>query len=290
MYLKLTISERLKDLRTERGLTLAELAAQTGLSSSALRSYEANEDKEISQSALITLAGFYGVSTDYLLGLTETKNHPNTELHELRLSDEMIDLLKSGRINNRLLCEIATHAAFPRFLTDVEIYVDAIADMRINDMNAVLDITRQSILNDRKVSEDDLYARTLEVAQVSEEDYFSHVMQRDLDAITHDIRERHKADSTTADTNSTVADTTAEMVTASHEASEKLERALNFKGTNEEKQVRVYLAQLGIDYDKLTMEELATLTNVLKKSELIKKPPKLPRRRITHTKKRKKGK
>ena len=290
MYLKLTISERLKDLRTERGLTLAELAAQTGLSSSALGSYEANEDKEISQSALITLAGFYGVSTDYLLGLTETKNHPNTELHELRLSDEMIDLLKSGRINNRLLCEIATHAAFPRFLTDVEIYVDAIADMRINDMNAVLDITRQSILNDRKVSEDDLYARTLEVAQVSEEDYFSHVMQRDLDAITHDIRERHKADSTTADTNSTVADTTAEMVTASHEASEKLERALNFKGTNEEKQVRVYLAQLGIDYDKLTMEELATLTNVLKKSELIKKPPKLPRRRITHTKKRKKGK
>ena len=290
MYIKLTNSERLKDLRAERGLTLKELAEQTGLSLSALGSYEADEDKEISAFSLTTLARFYGVSTDYLLGLTETTNHPNTELHELRLSDGMIDLLKSGRINNRLLCEIATHDAFPRFLADVEIYVDAIADMRINDMNAVLDITRQSILNDRKASEDDLYVRTLEVAQVSEEDYFSHVMQRDLDAITHDIRERHKADSTTADTNSAVADTTVELITGAQQAAKRLEHALRYKGTAEEKQLRLYLAQLGIDYDKLTMEELATLTNVLKKSELVKKPTKLPRRRSTLMKKRKKGK
>ena len=48
--------------------------------------------------------------------------------------------------------------------------------------------------------------------------------------------------------------------------------------------------QLGVDDDKLTTEELATLTNVLKKSEIVKKPPKLPYRWLTHTKKRKKSK
>ena len=32
MQIKLTIQERLKDLRVERGLTLEELAEQTGLS------------------------------------------------------------------------------------------------------------------------------------------------------------------------------------------------------------------------------------------------------------------
>ena len=290
MYIKLTNSERLKDLRAERGLTLKELSEQTGLSLSALGSYETDEDKEISPFSLTTLAKFYGVSTDYLLGLTEIKNHPNTELHELRLSDEMIDLLKSGRINNRLLCEIATHEAFPRFLADVEIYVDAIADMRVNDMNTVLNFARQSILDKHEVGEDDLYVRTLELAQVSEEDYFSHVMQRDLDAITRDIRERHKADSTTADTNSVAADTSAELVTGAQEAAKRLEHALSYKGTDEEKQVRVYLAQLGIEYDKLTMEELAAVMSAIKKSDLLKKPPKLPRKRVTHTKKRKKGK
>ena len=60
--------------------------------------------KDISHYALIRLAKFYGVTADYLLGLSEMKNHPNADLADLRLSDEMIDLLKSGRIDNTLLC------------------------------------------------------------------------------------------------------------------------------------------------------------------------------------------
>ena len=70
--MSLTIQERIKDLRVERGLTLKELAEQTGLSSSALGSYEADDTKDISHYALIRLAKFYGVTADYLLGLTET--------------------------------------------------------------------------------------------------------------------------------------------------------------------------------------------------------------------------
>ena len=94
VYIKLTNGERMKDLLNLHNLTLKELAEQTGLSTSALGSYETDDDKEISPYSVTTLAKFYGVSTDYLLSLTETKNHPNTELHELGLSDEMIDILK----------------------------------------------------------------------------------------------------------------------------------------------------------------------------------------------------
>lgn len=42
------------------------------------------------------------MTTDDLLGLPAIKNHPNTDLNDLHLSDEMVKLLKSGRINNRL--------------------------------------------------------------------------------------------------------------------------------------------------------------------------------------------
>ena len=41
--MSLSIQERLKDLRVERGLTLEQLAEQTHLSKSALGSYEAGE-------------------------------------------------------------------------------------------------------------------------------------------------------------------------------------------------------------------------------------------------------
>ena len=106
MYAKLSTQERLKDLRVERHLTLEQLAEETGLSKSALGKYESDDYKDISPFAIAELAKFYGVSTDYLMGLTETKNHPNTALHELHLSDGMIDVLKSGQLNNRLLCEM----------------------------------------------------------------------------------------------------------------------------------------------------------------------------------------
>ena len=75
--MELSIHERLKGLRVERGLTLEQLAEQTPLSKSALGSYEAEDFKDISHYALIKLAKFYGVTVDYLLGVAETKSHPN---------------------------------------------------------------------------------------------------------------------------------------------------------------------------------------------------------------------
>ena len=59
--MELSIQERLKDLRVERGLTLEQLAEQTHLSKSALGSYEGDNFKDISHYALIELAKFYEV-------------------------------------------------------------------------------------------------------------------------------------------------------------------------------------------------------------------------------------
>ena len=67
MQPKLTIQERLKDLRVERSLTLEQLSAETGISKSALGKYEADDFKDISPFSMVELAKFYGVSTDYLL-------------------------------------------------------------------------------------------------------------------------------------------------------------------------------------------------------------------------------
>ncbi len=142
----LTIQEPLNDLRVERGLTLEQLAEQTQLSKSALGSYEADDFKDISHYALIKLAKFYGVTADYLLGLTETKNHPNADLADLRWSDEMIELLKSGRSDTALLCELAAHPDFVKLLADIQIYVEGIAATQIQNLNAWVDVARAEIV------------------------------------------------------------------------------------------------------------------------------------------------
>ncbi len=273
MEVKLTIQEKLKDLRLERKLTLEELAAATGLSHSALGSYEV-EYKDISHNAIATLAQFYGVSADYILGLTENRNHPYTELNELHLNDQMVSLLKEGKINTRLLCELATHEDFPKLLADIEIYVDRIASMQIDTLNATVDVARQEILNKYQQDEDDIYLKTLSAAHVEEDEYFSHRIHSDIDGIIRDLREAHTTDLSSAP-----------ETTVAEDIRKELEAAAEFSGSDQERQARIFCSQLGINYDNLYPEEFAALVNILKKSKFLKSP--LSKRGKTGTKKRK---
>ena len=74
--MELSIQERLKDLRVERGLTLEQLAEQTHLSKSALGSYEGDNFKDISHYALIKLAKFYEVTCRLSAGVVRNKKSP----------------------------------------------------------------------------------------------------------------------------------------------------------------------------------------------------------------------
>ena len=261
MQVKLTIGERLKDLRVERKLTLEQLANEVGISKSSLGKYESDNGKDISPYSILLLADYYGVSCDYLMGRTETKNHPNTALHELHLSDASIDVLKTGKFNHRLLSELIYHKDFQRFMLDAEIYVDRIADMRVNDMNAVLEAVRQMALMKNGGEENDLHLRTLEVAQIREDEYFGSLIADDLKDILRDIRSEHRPDTMTADESSLVATVQGQ-----------LQDAMNFEGSSEEKQVRSFLATFGIDYDKLTKEQFVSLIEILKLSKYLKSP------------------
>ena len=242
-------------------MTLEQLSAETGISKSALGKYEADDFKDISPFSMVELAKFYGVSTDYLLGLTEQKNHPNTELDALHLGDDAIEVLRTGKFNHRLLSELICHKDFQRFMLDAEIYVDRIADMRVNDMNAVLKAVRQMALMKNGGNENDLHLRTLEVAQIREDEYFGSLIADDLKGILRDIREQHRPDTMTADESSLVATVQGQ-----------LQDAMNFEGSVEEKKAKALLATLGIDYDAITMEQFVNLIEVLKLSKHLKTP------------------
>ena len=192
--MELSIQERLKDLRVERGLTLEQLAEETKLSKSALGSYEADDFKDISHYALIKLAKFYGVTADYLLGLSETKNHPNADLADLRLSDDMIELLKSGLIDNSLLCELAEHPDFPRLMADLEIYVNGTAVKQVQGANAIVDAMSATIMKQHNPGLTDPQLRQLIAAHIDDDSFCRYIIQQDINTIALDLRETHKDD------------------------------------------------------------------------------------------------
>ena len=63
-------SERLKELRLEKNLTQDKLAFETGLSQAALANWESGKRSPAAY-AVVILAKYFGVTTDYLLGVTD---------------------------------------------------------------------------------------------------------------------------------------------------------------------------------------------------------------------------
>ena len=172
----------------------------------------------------------------------------------------MVELLSSGRINNRLLCELATHPNFQRLMTDMEIFIDRIADMRVEQMNLILEATRQAVISRHAPGENDLYMRTLELGQIQESDFFSHVLHDDLDSIVRDIREAHLKDKTTADPQPTLED-----------VKEKFERALE-QGSQEEMAIHEFCDRMQIPFEKISSEDFSAFLRILSLSKLLKNP------------------
>lgn len=177
------------------------------------------------------------------------------------MGDDAIEVLRTGKFNHRLLSELICHKDFQQFMLDAEIYVDRIADMRVNDMNAVLEAVRQMVLMEHGESADDLHLHTLQAAQIQEEEYFGHLVANDLNIILSDIREGYKIDALTADDELSVSS-----------VQEQLVKAIHFEGSSEEKHVRSFLATFGIDYDKLSKEQFVSLIEILKLSKYLKSP------------------
>ena len=172
----------------------------------------------------------------------------------------MVVLLSSGKINNRLLCELATHPNFLRLMVDMEILIDRIADMRVNQMNLILEATRQTILKEHAPGENNLYMRTLELGQVQENDFYSHILHDDLDSIVQDIREAHLKDKTTADPQPTL-----------DEVKENFEQAIQM-GTDTEAMIHEFCDKMQIPFEKISSEDFSAFLRILSLSKLLKNP------------------
>ena len=77
--------------------------------------------------------------------------------------------------------------------------------------------------------------------------------------ILWDIRETHQNDAATADSHSPALD-----------VQKSLQEATNYKGSDVEKQARIFLTTFGVDYDAITIEQFVNIIEVLKLSKHLK--------------------
>lgn len=101
------IGKRLKELRTTEGLTQQELAKILNVSSMSISFYE-NEQRKPDSDFIISVSKYFGVSTDYLLGLTNAIDKENIDISKVTgLNDFSLTILeKSSKEKNNTAADI----------------------------------------------------------------------------------------------------------------------------------------------------------------------------------------
>ena len=289
MKCSLTTQEKLRDLRAKLGYKLQQVEMESGISSSTISNYENDETKDFQVGTLRTLANYYHVSLGYLLGLTDNLTENGTPIDELHLDDDTIRILKSGSLNNRLLCEMIKHPDFPNLMCDMEIYVDNHAGTMIHEVNNYVTGLRKLIMEKAGISADDFYMKTFEKAVIDDSAYFGDLLEGSIKNIAKDIREAHKEDWDTGDSESISDKYIASMKELLDQAKKPDTSIVNnevpaSENDDDDKLVEVDKnaimfvgKRLDMNFTKLTPEEMRTFLQLVSKAsrnQLFKQPSK----------------
>lgn len=263
MLTKLTLGEKLKDLRLAKGYKSTEhLASILNIPKTTLNDYENDEkNQDVGYANLITLAKFYEVSMDYLLGLSDVDRHLNTAYSDLGLNDKTIDLLREPQFNIRLLNELIEHEYFADFMADMEIYIDGLATMQITTLNSVAEIAKDEITGEYAPNDKEYFIRTLQSAKIKEDRYFHAIIHEDIDRIADDLRILHSENK--KDTQVVSDDTGGLSILI-----ELIQKLKDFKGTPQEIKLKLFTLILGTDINKLNRQEKAVIQTLIKKGEM----------------------
>jgi transcriptional regulator with XRE-family HTH domain len=87
------LGERLKELRTKRKLTQEELAKELVLGQYTISDWE-NERSNPDLESICYLARFFGVTTDYLLGISQEQGRLVNEKFATLTEDEQVLIIK----------------------------------------------------------------------------------------------------------------------------------------------------------------------------------------------------
>ncbi len=129
VYLPGTVRERIQELLKEHKITQAELAAEIGMSESALSRFLSEKTDKIGDEYIIKIADHLGVSTDFILGQTDFPERRNYDIGELGLSYKAAMALYTREVDTDVVNRILENPRFPEITRMIARYFkDTIAE------------------------------------------------------------------------------------------------------------------------------------------------------------------
>lgn len=260
LNVRLSLHEKLRDLRDERKLKLAQVSQETGIPLSTLQRMESDDETRVGYQDVATLAKFYQVSTDYLFGLTDNRLHRNVEIDALTLSDKAIQVLKASNFNHRLVSEMLAHQDFPSLMQAIEVYIDKKVLPQMNTMNAMFKLAESTIRENFDISANDEIIGFLQQSVVDEDEYLRYRISERFNLLIKNMFEAHKKDA--------LPDEQADVIKDMKECAECY---LAEKGNPARAKLIVLAKQIGLNLSELTDEETVVLMKALRRSEKVKR-------------------
>lgn len=121
-------SKILKDLRIENNLIQKELGQKLGISLSSISMYERGE-RQPDLETLIKIAVFFNVTTDYLLGCSDTPNFRNTNQQKTQSFNPSEFLTSSEKKIIKLFQRLKSEKFKEKAIKQFETYVDTLAEL-----------------------------------------------------------------------------------------------------------------------------------------------------------------
>ena len=134
------LTERLRELREEHGYkSRNKLADVIGIDRTTYSRIGNGSTKTISSDILIKLAELYGVSADYILGLSNTPEKTYDDINTLGLSIEAAKNLCSNTVDARVVNELLLNKKFAMVTKLLAAYYTAVANKTYESKNKALD-------------------------------------------------------------------------------------------------------------------------------------------------------
>ena len=111
-YLPGDTRERIQDLLKEKDMTQEQLAKAIDISVSTLNRYISGQTDKLSTENVIAIAKVFGVTTDFLLGLTNIPYHTNYDIEALGLSADAAKNLLTQQFDMATLNVLLNHSDF----------------------------------------------------------------------------------------------------------------------------------------------------------------------------------
>ncbi|MBQ3784533.1 MAG: helix-turn-helix transcriptional regulator [Lachnospiraceae bacterium] len=134
------LCERLRELREARHLDQYEIADVIHVSRSTYSRIE-NGTAALNCDALIELAKFYDVPSDYILGIMDSDDKTYYELKELGISVDAAKNLYSGKVDPRVINELLVNEKFISAVSMMSIYFSGVMSEATRVNNNVKDFT-----------------------------------------------------------------------------------------------------------------------------------------------------